>query len=373
MSENFTSGQLPVNAIENNTTGDLNNFTLYELCEQSYFRIPANWIVTLQFILTTGILVVNTFISTVFLQSQNRTPTTILLSALAITDCLTALMVTIRYSFACIFYFNEVFGKPVISDGFPWPEMYTECIYLAPVDELVAYFHLMSVQITVGLSIQKCIVLKFPIWSKSNIDNKSSSAFITFVFIATLAFYIYITILNHSMFSEGSKGECCFNDVLGEADVDWIETTINIFMCSSVLIIIICNIYICWKLIHVGRSDFCHQYKKARRQRTQSAVIVVVISTVFIISEILNILQTLNSTRLIQAFDRQIRSAFDSYYCLSWSLGFSLNFIVYIAMSQHLRQTIVNSVCFRCRQSKPGHHMASRRTPITSVSSSITT
>lgn len=357
----------------NNLTNEYETYDECE-CEQSEFFIPAKWIVFLQFVLTSEILIVNSFFVVVFLREKKRTPTTILLSALGVTDSLTALMLTIRILSGVVLHFGEIVNNDNQSLGWLWMETYNECTTFVPISDLAIYFHLMSVELTVTLNIQRVVVLKFPIWSKHNVGKKSSIIVTGIIFIGTLPFYIHKTVMNYYSFIEGKNGECCWNDFLEEGTLDWVETSINLFMYISVAVIIICNAYICRKLRQIGRGDFIHQGKEANTQRIHSAVITVLLSIIFITSELLNILNSLNSSRLLPFFDDRLQGVFDSFFSLSWSFGFSLNFLVYSSMSKQLRETIIRTACAVCRRRKhfQKHSVQSGKPRVATVGSSMT-
>ena len=76
-----------------------------KVCHTVSYLVPSQWNVDVRISLTLVALLLNIFIISIFLRRQNRTPVTILLSFLAITDSLTSLFAVIpNFSGQYLFY-----------------------------------------------------------------------------------------------------------------------------------------------------------------------------------------------------------------------------------------------------------------------------
>ena len=94
-----------------------------KVCHTVSYLVPSQWNVDVRISLALVTLLLNIFIISIFLRRQNRTPVTILLSFLAITDSLTSLFAVIsNFSGQYLFYDELRYVKNGIAheSGFIW-------------------------------------------------------------------------------------------------------------------------------------------------------------------------------------------------------------------------------------------------------------
>ena len=142
------------------------------------------------------------------------------------------------------------------------------------------------------------------------------------------------------MFYEGEEGECCFDDILEESDIDGYQTMMNILILVSALLVTLCTVYLCFKLLRVANRPHIANSRATNRARQRSAVIIILICIIFILSELIEISETLNSSRLLPSFSEEIEAFGDAFNDLSLNIGFTLNFLVYLIMSEQFRHML---------------------------------
>ncbi|CAC5382263.1 unnamed protein product [Mytilus coruscus] len=329
--------------------GNESNFRQEDTCNQSQIYIPAAWINLTHTCLAIETSVVNIFVIAVFTRPRNRTPSTVLLSLLAASDSITSILAALPTFVGFVFYTNHVEKKEDLFDGLAWLEHYPGCIVWMCVTNISSAFHLISVTITVILSIQKVIALRHPLWSLQRLQKKRSNVLVIFLFsLLLIGVFVWETFIDVESFYKGENNVCCFDDYLDADDIDVLNTGMNIFLLSSVFIIMFCTIYLCCKLwkstTNVQRTRNIAAMERAHR----SAIVVVIISIVFILSELLNILTTINYSRLFP-YIQFLEMICDSYCLLSRQIGFSLNFFVYLIMSENLRNTLITTLAEACK------------------------
>ncbi|VDI35953.1 Hypothetical predicted protein [Mytilus galloprovincialis] len=317
-------------------------------CNQSQIYIPAAWIHLIYVCLAIETSVVNIFVIVVFTRPRNRTPSTVLLSLLAASDSVTSILSALPTFVGCVFYTKDLESKGDMFDGSAWLEHYPGCIVWMCVTNIASAFHLISVTITVMLSIQKVIALRHPLWSLKRLQKKRYNVLIICLFsFLLISVFVWKTFIDTKLFYNGENDVCCFDDFLDADDIDVLNTGMNIFLLSSVFIIMFSTLYLCCKLwkstTNVQRTRNVAAIEKAHR----SAFVVVVISFVFILSELLNILTTINYSRLFP-YVKFLEILCDSYCLLSRQIGFSLNFLVYLIMSENLRNTLLAALSRAC-------------------------
>ncbi|CAG2224700.1 unnamed protein product [Mytilus edulis] len=379
------------------------------VCEQRETFIPAAWITIIQLCLTVECPVVNIFIIAIFLRPKNRTPSTILLSSLAASDFLTAILAPIPFLIGYAFNFNElIIAEDSILGGWIWPELYSKCTILMPLSMASSVFHMMSCCFTFMLNIQKVIALQFPLWTMKYIGNKATLLAICPFVLAVLGFNTWRTIKENEYFFEGKNGVCCMVKYTPNSHIKGSVTFIGMCLMIITLVIILSTIYICWKLRTLGkniqipnvrknskkipnvgenstttpnargntpktpnakRNSMKIQNPKAQAKIRRSAFIVVFISVVFILSEMFTYLWTINISGMM-SFSHTLDQLCDSLMILSWQFGFSVNFIVYFMMSAKLRKTLQTffGKLFRCNKRKKDENIFSNT--ITSTPSS---
>ncbi|XP_071145354.1 thyrotropin-releasing hormone receptor-like [Mytilus edulis] len=329
--------------------GNESMFKQEHTCNQSEIYIPAAWIHLTYVCLAIETSVVNIFVMVVFTRPRNRTPSTVLLSLLAASDSVTSILSALPTFVGFVFYSKDLESTGDLFDGSAWLEHYPGCIVWMCVTNISLAFHLISVTITVVLSIQKVIALRHPLWSLQRLQKKKSNVLIICLFsFLLISVFVWISFIDTKSFYNGENDVCCYDDYLDADDIDVLNTGMNIFLLSAVFIIMFSTVYLCCKLwkstTNVQRTRNIAAIEKAHR----SARIVVMISIVFILSELLNILITINDSRLFP-YVKFIEMLCDSYCLLSRQIGFSLNFLVYLIMSENLRNTLLAALTGACK------------------------
>lgn len=120
----------------------------------------------------------------------------------------------------------------------------------------------------------------------------------------------------------------------------------SIIMYACIAIMVICTIYIlCCKLTICRDRIQSNIQRKLQERNRRSAIIVVLICIIFILSEAIHVVATIifsdaNSSD-VPAFAQNAAQ----FVLISWEIGFALNFVVYFILSKKLRNTII--ACFK--------------------------
>ena len=178
-------------------------------CHHISFSLPDNWILHVQCAFAGEIVFINCVIVAIFLRPQNITPVTILLSALAISDLTSAVFSNLPNVIAYYFYQNDLERNAASTPL--WDRKYPECVVFSVIEDMSYMFHMMSVLITTLLCIQKAAVLKFPLWGKTHLNNKSSYVGVLLVIVVMIAFFLPFTAMKISSISPGDANECCYS------------------------------------------------------------------------------------------------------------------------------------------------------------------
>ena len=182
-------------------------------CGTVIHLVPDLWNIQTNIVLTGIILLFNTFLVIVFLQRKYRSPVTIFLTVLAITDCLTAVFASIPTFVGYYFNYAELERTPdSYWKGWSWERKFPLCLILFIIEDFMYVFHMSSILITTCLCIQKAIVLKYPLWGKRNLNKKLSVLIIIVVIACIVAFNIPNTV--HGIFGiyRGENDKCCHSE-----------------------------------------------------------------------------------------------------------------------------------------------------------------
>ncbi|CAC5397065.1 unnamed protein product [Mytilus coruscus] len=317
--------------------------TPYKLIQ---FGIPRKSITYISIALTIIVITVNAFVVITFLQKKHRSPLTVLLSALAISDTFTAVMITSpdfiahMFDYNHIVYFGEIYWHWYIFD-------YRKFLVVHTVESLTFTFHIVSVLITTWLCLLKSVSLQFPLWTKTHVNNK-------LCFGLSIAFSIYSLLLHVPLIASNFyitydiNGVPCI-DLQSEIykNHEQIAATVNsvigITYLVAVILIITSTVYLSWKLIYHSKNISCTESELSQKKQHRSAVIVVIVCVIFILSEFISILETIAYITKLSNFYNN-REVLFQVADISWILGFALNFFVYLVMGQLLRKKLINVV-----------------------------
>ncbi|XP_063401867.1 uncharacterized protein LOC134686124 [Mytilus trossulus] len=307
--------------------------------------LPNKSLAYLQMVIAGEVTLVNCFVLYIFLQKSNRSPTTLLLSMLAVSDTLTALFICIPTIIAYQVYQHHIsFNGTVLS----WNLIdYNSCI-ISGATHFKYAFHLLSVLITTLLSMQKAIALRFPLWSIRGLTNNRSVKSSAIAFTLSIILFLPNVVI-WKILSKDVDGSCCID---GDLIVKYYDVYRNINLTSDILTVIaifislICTIYITCKLTCLRRNLPWSDNMTVRKKHLMSAITVVVICGIFIASEVLHIMTGVMFWIVTYyESDYKLVTLLEStkqYSDLSLLIGFSLNFVVYLAMSTQLREKLLN-------------------------------
>lgn len=281
----------------------------------------------------------NCFILYIFQQKGNRTPVTILLSALAISDTTAAILMTIPIFIAYQIYDNQIdYNKPM-------PLLYMcdfpQCLIYSLLYEIKYTFHFVSVLLTTLICLQKTAALLWPIWSKRHLTNHVSTicSVSTFIFCTC----IFIPILYHSSLIKKVNESCCDSQSISLRHVYlYFYTLVNGCSILACLVVVFCTVYIICKLTILRRNLPWTDSQEVQKKNRILAITVLLICVIFILSEsmffVAVLLFTLTRFKIIKSW--LLYDTLKPYTCLSLIIGFSLNFIVYIVMGRQIRNKL---------------------------------
>lgn len=179
-------------------------------CFPVSFSLPDVWNLHIQCILTGEIISVNIVIIYIFLREQYSSAVTVLLSALAVTDLLTALCATLPNFIADYFYYHEL--DHTDGTNLAWNRKYPDCVVFYVFDDCVYAFHMMSVLTTTLLCVQKAGTMRFPFWAKYQINKQLSFLGILFVMLVSISLYVPYAYSGIGEIFQGNRGGCCYSE-----------------------------------------------------------------------------------------------------------------------------------------------------------------
>ena len=109
------------------------------------------------------------------------------MSALAVTDLITALYATLPNFIVYYFYYHEL--DHTDGTNLAWNRKYPNCVVFHVFDDCAYVFLIMSVLITTLLCVQKVVAMKFPFWAKYHINKQSSFLGILIVILVSISIF----------------------------------------------------------------------------------------------------------------------------------------------------------------------------------------
>lgn len=296
--------------------------------------ISDNWIIIFGFTITIYVTVVNVLLIFIFLQKKYLSSVSILLAALALTDAFTSIGIFIPdftiYAFAEVTFSDE-------NMEYPFCLVYLVSLYLSNM------LHLMSLVITTILCTQKACVISFPIWSRQHIHN--SFSYISIGVTCIISMFLYIPrILKASLYLYPNQAGLCCAKFSTRFDF-WIKISsvgVTFVYACAIFIMVTGTLYISCKLTILRKTFQGNTVTRTRNKR--SALLVVIICIIFICSESVNYLMWLQRSFTF-SISRFFQATVTPYSYLLMTFGFSLNFEVYLIMSENMRKMICE--CFK--------------------------
>jgi hypothetical protein len=212
-------------------------------------------------------------------------------------------------------------------------------------------FHLLSLELTTIMCFQKACVIMFSIWGKQHLRNRFSFTSVVVVFVCSVVVYLPRVQEKLIYLHTGLDDICCFKFV--RTFIKYIEISscvVIVVYASSIIITVTWAIYISCK-ITVMRRRLKWTDSTVIQRNKKSAIIVITICIVFLLSESITFILWLERTFDVfvgQYFDEH----FSEYNYLVMVFGFALNLEGYIIMSQQMRNMIFGYLAkiFKCCQ-----------------------
>jgi hypothetical protein len=227
-------------------------------------------------------VIFNIIVFVVLCRKNLISPATILMQGLAVADGLTSFC---AYGLEPLFLANY---KPVnfISQSDLVELKYPYCAIYVYLRYLGDDFHLVSLLLTTCIGVQKCIALRFPIWTKFHLSNRKSLVVCLACFVLSMAiniprhFGIHVYQGNIQFFSSQCSVEA--GPLMSYGLVYHSVITI-IFIMLLCLLMSLCTGYIIYRLI---TNTFQGRQTEKRKQERRSIIMIILVLVVFFISEI---------------------------------------------------------------------------------------
>ncbi|CAG2253892.1 unnamed protein product [Mytilus edulis] len=308
-----------------------------------FVLLPHSTIVYVTSTVALAVILVNGFVLSIFIQKENRTPVTVLLSALAIYDSMTALLMNVLTLIAYQKYGHHVH---TYDEGQRWFLLdISECLLHIVTYGLIHSFHFVSILLTTLLCLQKTVALLFPMWSKSHIRNRRNAIFSITIFIFCFCIFTALISVEKPAFTEPINGRCCI-------DLEYVNHgyDVNLYLYTIVtgctvlacLVVIVCTIYITCKLTIMRRNLPWTDSSIIHKRNRTSALTVVVICIIFLLSEAVFVVR--NLAYFLHQFEIsiewQVFNKLEKYIEICLVIGFALNFVIYLVMSRQIRDKL---------------------------------
>lgn len=121
-------------------------------------------------------------------------------------------------------------------------------------------------------------------------------------------------------------------------ETQYMITSVILYVCIAIMVV--CTIYIVCKLTICRKRLQSNITNAVERRNKRSAVIVVFICIIFILSEAIHIAATAIFSKPNSSDVSVFAKNLAQFVLISWEVGFSMNFIVYLVLSKQLRKTI---------------------------------
>ncbi|CAC5364256.1 unnamed protein product [Mytilus coruscus] len=166
------------------------------------FDIPDRKIAYSQVVIAGEVIVVNAFAIYLFIHKDNRTPVTIILSALAVSDTITAILMALPV----FIVYQQDYHHITYMDAVLLIYMFTypQCAVYGTGLDVKYLFHFISVLMTLVLCLQKTVALLFPICNRRYLSSKMSA--LTCLFILIFSITLFSPIINLVFYFEDVSG-----------------------------------------------------------------------------------------------------------------------------------------------------------------------
>ncbi|CAG2258157.1 unnamed protein product [Mytilus edulis] len=325
------------------------NYGYYDLnstCPDGYYMYTLDTIGSWSFHVGAAmayiIAIFNVLVVYMFIKTKNITPTTVIFIGLAFTDTLSALFLSLPRHYGIIMnYISQI-------DTLNSKIRYEYCTFLIIAEgPLFFAIHDVSIFFTTMLGVIKSLAIQFPIWFKINV-GKRIPVMMSLIFLATSISLEMHPVLTFS-FQSDLDGWCCNNEAYSTYFYEYSvvgQWVLPIIYLTAFITMIITTGFIVGKLTCCRSSISMVQISDAARQRFRRvSIIVVIITVVFIISEILDFVLIISPLLVFvfglpDVFESKWYSEAFRYQRLILETGMGSLFFIYLTTSNELRNNL---------------------------------
>ncbi|CAC5407313.1 unnamed protein product [Mytilus coruscus] len=205
-----------------------------------------------------------------------RTPSSVLMQGLALSDALTAL-----FSYGL---------EPFLLNSYIRDEQFETTVIYFPTCKLHHYklimvdlFHLSSVLLTTALGIQKFVAIKWPIWCYTKVKRREMLAVVVVIFTVSVGLHIPKFLV--ADFRRGHECEIAANsESLLNYSFIYYSSLTAIFLLLASVIMLITSIFIIWSLVR-ERNIQSTSSENLQNIRRRSSKLIAVVTVTFLVIE----------------------------------------------------------------------------------------
>ena len=228
-------------------------------------------------------VIFNITILSVLRRRNLSSPATVLMQGLAIADALTSFC---SYGFEFLFqlkYENYIHEIRKLTLSYPYCAMY---VHMSLLTEM---FHLVSTALTLSIGIQKCVAMRFPIWTRIYLTKRKSLAVCLISFIVCIIIHVPRNLTLIVKAHEERDGYCVTtyrNEQLLDYSSLYFTMINTVLLTGFCVVMLLSTIYIVYKFITTSNL----RHKRVSKRTRQSALLVVFIMIIYLIIEIPKVL-----------------------------------------------------------------------------------
>ncbi|CAG2192700.1 unnamed protein product [Mytilus edulis] len=210
-----------------------------------------------------------------------RTPSSVLMQGLALSDALTAL-----FSYGL---------EPFLLNSYVRNEETKSTVIYFPICKLHNYkfimvdlFHLSSVLLTTALGMQKFAAIKWPIWSYTKVKRRKMFVAVGVIFACSIGLHIprfLVAGFRRGVFNKYRCEIAAKSESLLKYSFIYYSSITAVFIFSASCIMLITSIFIIWSLIR-GRNIQSTNSVNLQNIRKRSSKLIAVVTLTFIVTEL---------------------------------------------------------------------------------------
>ncbi|VDI58672.1 Hypothetical predicted protein [Mytilus galloprovincialis] len=212
-----------------------------------------------------------------------RTPSSVLMQGLALSDALTALFSYGLEPFLFKSYIRDEYAEHIGKTVIYFPICKLHHYKLIMVD----LFHLSSVLLTTALGIQKFVAIKWPIWSYINVKRREMLAVVVVIFAIFVGLHIPKFLVADFRRGEFDANECKIaakSESLLNYSFIYYSSMTAIFLLLASVIMLFTSIFIIWSLIR-ERNIQSTSSENLQNIRRRSSRLIAVVTVTFLVIE----------------------------------------------------------------------------------------